>query len=147
LVLLNSLYILSTIFPSQNVLSFLNDDKNLQVTITTDKKKYLAREKVTLTITTLDGNGKPVPSDFSLAVMDDKLWSFADDKQDHILSWLLMSSELQGKIEEPQFYFKKDEPKAVPSLDLVMLTHGYRYFDYIEYVTKEGQLKFTPDQP
>ncbi len=132
--------------PLAERLVFLNESKNLQVTITADKKKYLPREKVTLTIKTLDENGKPVPSDLSFAVMDDKLWSFADDKQDHILSWLLMSSELKGKVEEPQFYFKKDEPKAIPALDLVMLTNGYRYFDYIEYVKEEGRLKFAPDQ-
>ncbi|MDP4262393.1 MAG: TonB-dependent receptor plug domain-containing protein [Bacteroidota bacterium] len=133
--------------PIAERLVFLNENKVLQVKITTDKDRYLPREKVTMTLQTLDEKGDPVPSNFSVAVVDDKLWSFADDKQDHILSWLLMSSELRGKIEEPQFYFKKDEPKAVPALDLVMLTHGYRYFDYIEYVQKEGKLKFTPDQP
>jgi TonB-dependent SusC/RagA subfamily outer membrane receptor len=131
--------------PLAERIMFLNEHKKLDVTITTDKKKYQPREKVTLTISTKDENGKPVPSNFSLSVIDDKLWSFADDKQDHILSWLLMSSELRGKIEEPQFYFKKDEPKAAEALDLVMLTHGYRYFDYIPYVKTEGQLRFTPD--
>ncbi len=132
--------------PLAERLVFLNENKHLRVSITADKKKYLPREKIMLTIKTVDENDKPVPSNFSLAVVDDKLWSFADDKQEHILSWLLMSSELHGKIEEPQFYFKKDEVKAMPALDLVMLTHGYRYFDYIDYVKKEGQLKFTPDQ-
>ena len=132
--------------PIAERLVFLNEDKNLKVSITTDKKMYLPREKVELTIKTVDANNKPIPSNFSLAVVDDKLWSFADDKQDHILSWFLMSSELQGKIEEPQFYFKRDEAKAIPALDLLMLTHGYRYFDYTEYVLKEGQLKFEPDQ-
>ena len=132
--------------PIAERLIFLNQDKTLKVSITADKKMYLPREKVELTIKTVDENNKPVPSNFSLAVVDDKLWSFADDKQDHILSWLLMSSELQGKIEEPQFYFKNDEPKAIPALDLVMLTNGYRYFDYTEYVLNEGQLKFEPDQ-
>lgn len=82
----------------------------------------------------------------SVAVVDDKRWTFADDKQDHILSWLLMNSELKGKVEEPQFYFKKEEPRAIPALDLVMLTHGYRYFDFIDYVVKEGTLKYLPDQ-
>lgn len=137
----------STEQPIAERLAFLNENKILQVKITTDKNKYLPREKVTMTLQTFDEKGNPVPSNFSLSVVDDKLWSFADDKQDHILSWLLMSSELQGKIEEPQFYFKKEEPKAVPALDLVMLTHGYRYFEYIEYVQKEGKLKYTPDQP
>lgn len=125
---------------------FLHENKNLKVSITTDKKKYLPREKVIMSLQTLDEQDKPVPSNFSLSVVDDKLWTFADDKQDHILSWLLMSSELKGKVEEPAFYFKKEEPKAIPALDLVMLTHGYRYFDFIEYVQKEGKLQFYFDQ-
>jgi TonB-dependent SusC/RagA subfamily outer membrane receptor len=132
--------------PVAERLIFLNENKNLQVSISTSKPKYLPREKVTLTIKTLDDKGNPVPSNLSLAVLDDKLWSFADDKQDHILSWLLMSSELKGKIEEPTFYFKKDEPKAVPALDLVMLTHGYRYFDYIKEVDEKGTLSYMPDE-
>ena len=126
---------------------FLNEQKNLQVSITTNKSKYLPRELVSVIIKTVDEKGNPVPSNLSLAVLDDKLWSFADDKQDHILSWLLMSSELKGKIEEPNFYFKKDEPNALPALDLVMLTHGYRYFDYTTEVEAQGKLSHTPDQP
>jgi alpha-2-macroglobulin-like protein len=132
--------------PLAERLYFLNEDRNLNISITTDRKKYLPREKVKMTIFTTDENGKPVPANLSLSVMDDKLWTFADDKQDHILSWLLMSSELRGKVEEPQFYFKKEEAKAIPALDLVMMTHGYRYFDYIEYVKTEGKLKYMADQ-
>ncbi len=124
---------------------FLHPNRILQVKITTDKNKYQPREKVTLHLKTLDENGSPVTSNFSLSVIDDKLWSLADDKQDHILSWLLMSSELHGKIEEPQFYFKQEEKAAIPSLDLVMLTHGYRYFDYIDYIEKTGKPKYSPD--
>lgn len=124
---------------------FLHPNRILQVKVTADKSKYLPREKVTLRLKTLDETGKPIPSNFSLSVIDDKLWSLADDKQDHILSWLLMSSELHGKIEEPQFYFKQEEKAAVPSLDLVMLTHGYRYFDYIDYIEKTGKPKYSPD--
>lgn len=132
--------------PLAERLVFMNEDKQIRATITTDKQKYLPREKVMLTIKTVDEKGKAIPSNFSLAVVDDKLWTFADDKQDNILSWLLLSSELKGKIEEPQFYFKKEEPKALAALDLLMLTHGYRYFDYIEYVQNEKSLKYLPDQ-
>jgi len=133
--------------PVAERLIFLNENKNLQVSISTSKPRYLPREKVTLTIKTLDEKGNPVPSNLSLSVLDDKLWSYADDKQDHILSWLLMSSELKGKIEEPTFYFKKEEPKAGAALDLVMLTNGYRYFDYIKAVEEQGRILFMPDQP
>lgn len=132
--------------PLAERLIFLNEDRQLNVQLSFDKKSYGPREQVKLSIHTADMEGKPVPSNFSLSVVDDKRWTFADDKQDHILSWLLLSSELKGKIEEPQFYFKKEEPKAKPALDLLMLTHGYRYFDFIDYIVQEGKLKYLPDQ-
>ncbi len=140
-----------TIYASNNLpfmerLVFVNETRNLQVSITTNKKQYGPREKVEMQLKTTDFKGKPVPSNFSLSIVDDKLYSFADDKQNHILSWLLLHSELRGNIEEPTFYFKKDEPKALPALDLVMLTNGYRYFDFIDYVLNNKQLKYTPDQ-
>ena len=132
--------------PLAERLVFLNSDKQLHVTIATNKQHYLPREKVIMTLTTSDEHGMPVPSNFALSVVDDKLWTLADDRQDNILSWLLMSSELPGPIEEPPFYFKKNEPKAPLALDLVMLTNGYRYFDFIDEVSRNGELKFTPDQ-
>ncbi len=110
--------------------------------------EYLPREKVTLTLKTVDEKGDPVPSNLSLAVLDDKLWTFADDKQDNILSWLLMSSELKGKIEDPDFYFKKRRTTgsssagygyAYPWLSVFRL-YGCRW-------KKKGELPFRPDQP
>lgn len=132
--------------PLAERLVFMQENKLLHISIKTDKQQYLPREKVKLSISTHNEQGKPVPANLSLSVLDDKLWTFADDKQHHILSWLLLGSELRGKVEEPPFYFKKDEPKALPALDLVMLTNGYRYFAYIDYVRQEQQLKYTPDE-
>lgn len=132
-------------YPLAERIVFLHPHKVLHVSVKTDKKKYQPREKVTLYLHTTDELKRPVASNFSLSVVDDKLWNLADDKQDHILSWLLMSSELKGKIEEPQFYFKKEEKKALPALDLVMLTHGYRYFEYIDSVEKRQTVQYLPD--
>lgn len=131
--------------PFAERIAFLHTNKQLHVYITTDKQEYSPREKVTLYVTTMDENNTPVASDCSLSVIDDKLWSLADDKQDHIISWLMMSSELKGKIEEPAFYFKKEEPKSLPALDFVMLTHGYRYFDYADSVMARRKITWSPD--
>ncbi|MBS1564223.1 MAG: TonB-dependent receptor plug domain-containing protein [Bacteroidetes bacterium] len=131
--------------PLAERLVFMHRDQQLQVTITPDKTKYNPRGKVRLSIHTADESGRPVASNLSIAVVDDKLWSFADDKQDNIVSWLLMSSELRGHIEEPAFYFKKEEPKSAGALDLVMLTHGYRYFDYVEDAQKNGVMKYAAE--
>ncbi|MGB0523885.1 MAG: MG2 domain-containing protein, partial [Flammeovirgaceae bacterium] len=131
--------------PQCERLAFVNANKKLNVSLQTDKKEYEPREKVELSIRTTDHLGKPVPTNLSLAVVDDKIVSFADDKQDHILSWMLMSSDLKGTVEEPSFYFKSDEPKAAQALDLVMMTHGWRRFNWKEITSKNIKLAHTAE--
>jgi len=128
--------------PLAERLVFLHPNARLYVTISMDKTVYVPRENVTMRIRTTDEKGTVLPANLSLTVVDDKLWTLADDKQDNILSWLSLSSELKGRIEEPQSYFKDN----AQSLDLVMLTNGYRYFDLIAEVAQKGELKFTPDE-
>ncbi|SIQ57820.1 TonB-dependent receptor plug domain-containing protein [Chryseobacterium indoltheticum] len=125
---------------------FSNENKQMKVKITPTKKNYLPREKVIVNVETTDENDQPVPANLAMSVVDDKLWTYADDKQNHIISWLLMDSELRGKIERPQFYFDKKEEKALKSLDLVMLTNGYRYFEMISDVIKSGNYKYLPEK-
>ncbi|EAY30737.1 alpha-2-macroglobulin family protein [Microscilla marina] len=108
---------------------FANPDKNLRVTIKTRKKSYQPREKVVADIVTTDENGQPVVANLSVAVVDDKIINLADDKQDNLLSYMLMSAEISGKVYEPSFYFNKRKPKAIPALDYVMLTHGWRSYE------------------
>jgi TonB-dependent SusC/RagA subfamily outer membrane receptor len=125
---------------------FANEDQQMNVKIKPSKQNYLPREKVTVDIETTDENGKPIPANLALGVVDDKLWTYADDKQNHIISWLLMDSELHGKIEKPQFYFDKKEAKAKKSLDLVMLTNGYRYFELNPDIFKSKKYKYLPEK-
>ena len=125
---------------------FTNKTNQLRIKIKPVKQYYLPREKVVLDIETTDENNKPVTANLGMSVVDDKLWTYADDKQNHILSWLLMDSELKGKIEKPQFYFDPKEEKAEKSLDLVMLTNGYRYFEPIPEVIKTNKYKYLPEK-
>jgi len=139
-----------TVFEGEKPLAerivFTNEDRQMNVKIKPLKKHYLPREKVVLDIETTDHSGKPIPANLAMSVVDDKLWTYADDKQNHILSWLLMDSELKGKIEKPQFYFDKKEEKAKKSLDLVMLTNGYRYFELVPEVIKNHKYKYLPEK-
>ncbi|WP_282087043.1 TonB-dependent receptor plug domain-containing protein [Aquimarina algiphila] len=131
--------------PIAERLVFINSHKKLKVEITTNKEHYETREKVEVQLKTTDDKGNPIPANLSIAVADHKLLSFADDKQDHILSYLLMSSELKGKIHKPVFYFDPEEPKAIKALDYVMLTHGWR--DYIKPNTStEDPALYLPEK-
>ena len=123
-------------------LVFLNRHKGLKIGLKLNKEIFVPREKVVLEIETKDFDNKPISSNLALAVTDNALLSFADDKQDRIDSYLLMSSELNGKIHEPSFYFDPMEEDSDRALDLVMLTHGWR--DYL--VDPIKKLRFLPDK-
>jgi len=127
-------------------LVFVNAHKKLHVSVTPDKATYMPREKVALTIRTTDEDSLPIPARLSVAVADDRLLSFADDKQDNLLSYLLVSSDLKGKIEEPSFYFKSGNPKAARALDYVMLTHGWRRFTWQQIAEGPPNSSFLPEK-
>ncbi len=103
----------------------------LGIQISPDKKAYVPRDKVQLDILTTDARGNPLPADLSLSVIDDTVWSFADDKTGHILSRLYLEPELPGKVEEPNFYFDLSEEKSALAMDLLMGTRGYRRFEWL----------------
>lgn len=124
-------------------LLFANKPNQLQVSVSLNKSYYKTREKVEVAIKTTDASGKPIPANLSVSVADNKLVTLADDKQDNILSYLLMSSELQGKIHKPQFYFDPKENDADKALDYVMLTHGWR--DYVTAPISFESATYTPD--
>lgn len=124
-----------TLFDSKSIeraerLAFVNKDQQLNVSITTDKEKYLPREKVNMTIIVKDERGMPMPANLSLSVTNDQLLSFADDKQGNILSKMLLEYDIKEKIEEPNFYFDAKEPKSGKALDYLMMTSGWRRFTW-----------------
>ena len=124
-----------TLFDSKDVprserLAFVNKDKQLAISVETDKDKYLPREKVKMTVTVKDERGIPMPANLSLSVVNDQLISFADDKSGNILSQLLLQQDIKEKVEEPAFYFNEKEPKADKALDYLLLTAGWRRFTW-----------------
>jgi len=124
-----------TLFDSKNIeraerLCFVQPKKQLKISIETDKKTYGPREKVSMTVKVSDDRGIPVPAQLTLAVADDSLISFADDKQGHILSKLLLEPDLTGDVFEPSFYFDEKEKKREAAMDLLMLTQGWRRFTW-----------------
>ena len=67
------------------------------------------------------------------------------DSTDNIISHLLMTGDLRGAVFKPSYYFS-DNPSAKSDIDLVMLTHGWRRFNW-DKVTHGilPDLKYTRD--
>ncbi len=132
--------------PRAERIVFANAHKTLKIKAKTNKDMYRPREKVEVSISTTDEAGKPVSANLSMAVINDKIWTMADDKQDNICSYLLMSNELVGKIEEPNFYFKKDEPLASVALEHLMLTRGWRRFAWKDILGETPKFQYLPEK-
>lgn len=130
-------------------LLFLNDQNGLHVEIKTDKPNYLPREKVKVTVTTLDGNNKPIPSNISVSVIDNKLLTYINDKQHNILSWMLLGYELKGKIHEPSYYFDEKNEITIRRLgiNLLLNTHGWRKYNQEDVIDlKYPQVQLKPEK-
>jgi len=141
-----------TLFDSKGIaraerLVFVNKNKQLKISMNTDKQQYQPREKVSMNIRVTDEDGLPVAGNFSLSVVDDNLLSFADDKQGNILSKILLEPELKEKVEEPNFYFDKKEKKADKALDLLMLTSGWRKYEWKQITDGDlPEIKFAGEK-
>lgn len=131
-----------TLFDSKGIaraerLVFVNKYKQLNISIKTDKQKYLPRELVKMTLNVTDERGMPMPANVSMAVTNDQLIAFANDKSGNILSQLLLQQELNEKIEEPAFYFDNKEKKADLALDYLLMTSGWRKFKWEKIINDE----------
>jgi len=124
--------------PVAERLVFVNKHKQLQVNIK-HKEEYLPREQVNLDIKITDQDSIPVEGLFSIAVVNEKNIVIADDKQANLLSSMLLTSDLKGYIHEPNFYFEKNDQRRSQALDYVLLTHGWRRFDWAKIQTETAE--------
>jgi alpha-2-macroglobulin-like protein len=119
--------------PLAERLVYMGKGADLKITMTADRPKYSPRDAVKLKIQTTDASGKPVKANVGVAVVDDTVLSYADDKSGRIQSKLYLEPELgvtaEDPIEEPNFYFGT-KPEAAAAMDALLATRGYRTFEW-----------------
>jgi len=116
--------------PLNEVLTFIlheNEQTNAQILM--DEKYYSTEEKVELDLNVVDVNGDVLEGNYSLKIVDQR---FKKSGMMNIKSYLLLESDLQGKIYNPDYYFDEQNPvaKRKYGLDLIMRTHGWRRFTW-----------------
>jgi hypothetical protein len=114
------------LLPVAERLVYVNPEKKLTVEAHLDKDRYQTREKVILKIKVTDENEQPVVANLGVNVYD-KLYRNADDPE-NILTHCHLNSQLRGKIYNPAFYFDTKNPDREESLDLLLLTQGWRRY-------------------
>jgi hypothetical protein len=69
-----------------------------------------------------------------------------EDTSSNIISHLLLTGELKGKINDPAYYFMNNSDSVMQQLDLVMLTNGWRRINWQKLVAGEfPQIKYQRD--
>lgn len=121
-----------TLFNDQNQpvaerLAFINHNRSLRVKITTPKAAYLPREKTQIEIMVTDSAGKPAEANLSVAVTDASQVSLQPNDM-NMISYMLLSSDLKGFVEQPSYYFDPANTERKIHLDYLMMTQGWRRF-------------------
>jgi hypothetical protein len=132
--------------PLSERLVFVQRNDQLNIGIASDKPSYGIRQKVKLNVTAKNKTA-PVEGNFSVSVIDETKVPVDEDGETTIMSSLLLTSDLKGYIEKPNYYFSKLNDKTAADLDLLMLTQGYRRFNYADVIAERyPQVYFLPEQ-
>lgn len=105
----------------------------------TDKKEYGPREKVALSLRTMNAVGTPSAANLSLSVFRTDPVQVPDNM--NIENYLLLTSDLGGWVESPEYYFGNGAEQEAAT-DNLMLTQGWRRFRW-QAVLDDGPFAAT----
>jgi len=113
--------------PVAERLCFINhpSQSTFSPTLTWEEKSVDKRGYNQLLITIPDS----IAANMSIAVTDAGLPSDAINNN-NILSQLLLTGDIRGRLYNPDYYFTDTTAEIKQRLDLVMLTHGWRRYDW-----------------
>ena len=100
-----------------------NDKINIEADVTPNIKK---RSKVNFDLSVLDPKGLKYSGSFSVSVQKKS----TDRNKTNIENYLWLTSDLKGYIESPNYYTNAVNADRFEMLDLLMLTHGWRRFEW-----------------
>ena len=74
------------------------------------------------------------PTNLSLSITDADI-NTPREMEDNIVSRLLLTGDLRGKVNDPYYYFFSNSDSVSVHLDLVMMTHGWRRYNWEDMLT------------
>ncbi|MEH6765330.1 MAG: TonB-dependent receptor plug domain-containing protein [Aequorivita antarctica] len=132
--------------PVAERLVYIKKEGGISVTFKkTNGSSIRTRDRVNMEIEVRDNNGKLVPGTFSMSITDAELIK-PNKNAENIKTYLLLNSDLRGKIKSPNYFFTaEDTIKKNQQLDLIMMTHGWRRFTWQEFIQNSARQEFKPE--
>lgn len=94
-------------------------------------------DSVKFNISTSDATGKPSKAYLSLSVLPEG--TVSNQFKSSLLAEVLLKSGVRGKIQNPQYYFEKEDFERQRALDMLLLTQGWRKYDWKEILTNKSE--------
>ncbi|NCD70477.1 carboxypeptidase-like regulatory domain-containing protein [Mucilaginibacter agri] len=128
-------------------LIFTTGADDLKLDLISPQQTYAQREKMNLQIAANTPDNKPAVASLSAAVIDETKVPVDESDETTILSSILLSSDIKGYIEKPNYYFAhKDDKQEKADLDVLMLTQGYRRFEWKQLMSDSfARPIYTPE--
>jgi TonB-dependent SusC/RagA subfamily outer membrane receptor len=120
-------------------LLFVQNHDQLNLRISSDKPEYAKREKVHIKLNAINASGNPAMGHFSVSVTDESTVMPDKKAENNILTNLLLTSDLKGYVEQPNYYFTDTSATSCKNLDALMLTQGYRHFEWKQVLGSDNQ--------
>lgn len=121
-----------------------NPREEVEVQINKNQSVFAPRTKVDLELNTLQQQA-PIDSRFSISVYNSELITPQKDGL-NIQNYLWLQSDLQQPIPNAHQYLKEDTPQARLFLDYLLMTRGWRRFNWQEVLTGAPQILYPPEQ-
>jgi hypothetical protein len=132
--------------PLSERIAFVQHNDQLNLKLVTDKQLYNRRGKVKM-VFTAQNKQQPVEGTFSVSVIDESKVAADENLETTILTNILLTSDLKGYIEKPNYYFNHPNETTAADLDVLMLTQGYRRISYKNIIAdKNPPLIILPEQ-
>jgi len=120
---------------------YVDHHDNLQISVIPDKPVYTPQDSIALHLQVNDSNGKPIQGAFSMSVVND-LQLNNNQNNSSITTSLLLTSDLKGNVEDPEYYFMGNHQQ---DLDYLLLTQGWTGFDWKNLFHPEKQPEFAAE--
>lgn len=129
-----------TLFNTENIpvserIAFVNNSSDkININIENLKESYDKKSKVDLSFITTNNN-TPTQGSFSIAITNSSVVKPDLANESNILTNLLLTSDLVGYIEKPNYYFLNNDLKTRTDLDNLLLIQGWRKINWQQVFT------------
>ncbi len=121
-------------------LVYIQNNDDVKLNLKSNKVEFKQRDSVSVNISFSDSSGLSEEAFLSLSATDNIFTDNSSQFPSNISSWFLLESDVKGFVEDPSCYFDQSNPERLQDLDRLLLTQGWRDFQW-----KYKNIKYEPE--